>query len=551
MSELFFIIVFYYLILFSIIGYGRIVTIFNQNYQATAFDGLTGISILILISFVTNIFFPHNLIHNSIIILIGLSFFIFDLKNNYSLRLEQLKISILFFSIILIGVFLYKNHDDFYYYHFQYSLLLTNFEKIFGLGNLNHGFRTPSSIFYLNSLFYLPGIKYYLMNSGAIYIFGFVNLILIEIIQKYVKKNYKNFIFFLSILTFIYINTKFSRFSEHGTDISAMILVMLMAIHYFENINKINQISYHSFFNNYFIKMNIIFILIISLKTFYIIYLLIYFAWLFENRIFFLKKDSIIEVVKNFSTYIFLMILFFVFFTIFTNTGCLIYPASFSCFDQFSWSIPQTVVEQMSMWYEQWSKAGAGPNFRVENPEKYIMGLNWVSNWLELYFFNKITDNLLVIIIITLISFFVFTHKKKKQKIKKSKYLLFYILLLILLLEWFYNHPALRYGGYSLLALIFFIPISLLISKYKMNFTITKKKTYILIFVSILIFLLKNIVRINYEVKNYGYEPIKKPFFYMNTDGFLINDRVNKLYNKYHNSKKAIFFILNKDTMVE
>ena len=72
MSELFFIIVFYYLILFSIIGYGRIVTIFNQNYQATAFDGLTGISILILISFVTNIFFPHNLIHNSIIILIGL-----------------------------------------------------------------------------------------------------------------------------------------------------------------------------------------------------------------------------------------------------------------------------------------------------------------------------------------------------------------------------------------------------------------------------------------------------------------------------------------------
>ena len=31
----------------------------------------------------------------------------------------------------------------------------------FGLGNFNHGFRTPSSIFYLNSLFYLPVIKYY------------------------------------------------------------------------------------------------------------------------------------------------------------------------------------------------------------------------------------------------------------------------------------------------------------------------------------------------------------------------------------------------------
>ena len=31
---------------------------------------------------------------------------------------------------------MYKNHDDFYYYHFSYTLMLTNFDKIFGLGNL-------------------------------------------------------------------------------------------------------------------------------------------------------------------------------------------------------------------------------------------------------------------------------------------------------------------------------------------------------------------------------------------------------------------------------
>ena len=309
MPELFFLIVFYYLILFAILGYGRIVTLFNSYYQASAFDGLIGISILILISFITNIFFPHNLIHNSIVILIGLSFFIFDLINNYSLRVIQLKIILLVFSIILIGIFLYKNHDDFFYYHFQYSLLLTNFEKIFGLGNLNHGFRTPSSIFYLNSLFYLPGIKYYLMNSGAVYFFGFVNLILIEIIQKYLRKNPKNFILFLSILSFIFINAKFSRFAEHGTDISAMLLVLIMAIYYLENINNIKQISYHSFFNNYFIKINILFILIISLKTFYIIYLIIYIAWLFENRIFFLKKDSFLQITKSFSTYILIFLL--------------------------------------------------------------------------------------------------------------------------------------------------------------------------------------------------------------------------------------------------
>ena len=81
MSQLITIILFYFLILFSILGYGRIVTIFNSNYQVSSFDGLIGISILILISFITNLFFSsHNLIHNSIVITFGLFLFIFDLK---------------------------------------------------------------------------------------------------------------------------------------------------------------------------------------------------------------------------------------------------------------------------------------------------------------------------------------------------------------------------------------------------------------------------------------------------------------------------------------
>ena len=318
MSQILTLIIFYFLILFSILGYGRIVTIFNSNYQASSFDGLIGISILILISFITNLFFPHNFIHNSIIILFGLFFFIFDLKNNYSNRLKELKLLLLIFSVIFIGILLYKNHDDFFYYHFPYSLILTNFEKIFGLGNLNHGFRTPSSIFYLNSLFYLPGIKYYLMNSGAIYIFGFVNLILIELIFKFIKSSKSNFILFLSILSFIYINSKFSRFSEHGTDLSAIILIFIMAIYYLESINNKNKISNINFFNDYFIKINVLFIIIISLKTFYIIYLLIYFAWILESRKFFFEKNSLKLIIKNYSIYIFSLTLFFIFFTIFS-----------------------------------------------------------------------------------------------------------------------------------------------------------------------------------------------------------------------------------------
>ena len=551
MSQLITIILFYFLILFSILGFGRIVTIFNSNYQVSSFDGLIGISILILISFITNLFFPHNLIHNSIVITFGLFLFIFDLKNNFSNRIKEIKLILLVFSIIFIGILLYKNHDDFYYYHFPYSLILTNFEKIFGLGNLNHGFRTPSSIFYLNSLFYLPGIKYFLMNSGAIYIFGFVNLVLIELIVKYLKQNSQNFILFLSVLSFVYINSKFSRFSEHGTDLSAIILIFLMAVYYYENVNSINKISRSEFFKEYFIKINILFILIISLKTFYIIYLLIYLAWLYENKSFFLKKGSFTLIIKNFSTYVFILILFFVFFTIFSNTGCLIYPASFTCFEQFSWSIPIGTVEQMNLWYEQWSKAGAGPNFRVENPEIYILKFNWVPNWFEMYFFTKVSDNIFVIILVSLITYLILSFKNKRKNNCKYKYLLFYILLIILFFEWFYNHPALRYGGYSLIALIIFIPISLLISGYVFNFNILKKRIYFLMFLSTFIFLSKNISRISNEIDKYNYKPVKSSFFYLNKDGFKINDTVSKLYEKNFKYSDNLFFILNKRTMSE
>ena len=551
MSQLITIIVFYFLILFSILGYGRIVTIFNSDYQASSFDGLIGISILILISFITNLFFPHNFVHNSIVIIFGLFLFIFDLKNNFSNRLKETRLVLLVFSIIFIGILLYKNHDDFYYYHFPYSLILTNFEKIFGLGNLNHGFRTPSSIFYLNSLFYLPGIKYFLMNSGAIYIFGFVNLVLIEFIVKYLKKNSQNFILFLSVLSFAYINSKFSRFSEHGTDLSAIILIFLMAVYYYENVNSINKISRSEFFREYFIKINILFILIISLKTFYIIYLLIYLAWLYENKSFFLKRGSFTFIIKNFSTYVFILILFFVFFTIFSNTGCLIYPASFTCFEQFSWSIPIGTVEQMNLWYEQWSKAGAGPNFRIENPEIYILKFNWVSNWFEMYFFTKVSDNIFVIILVSLITYLILSFKNKRQNNYKYKYLLFYILLVILFFEWFYNHPALRYGGYSLIALIIFIPVSLLISGYVFNLTMLKKRIYFLMLLSTFIFLSKNISRINNEIDKYNYKPAKSSFFYLNKDGFKINDTVSKLYEKNFKNSENLFFILNKKTMSE
>ena len=106
------------------------------------------------------------------------------------------------FGILIVAFLSYKTHDDFPYYHFPYTFYLTQENLIIGTGNLNHGFRTPSSLFYLNSLFYLPAVKFYSFHIGALIIFGVSNLILIfKLKNDYDFKRY-DFIFILTLFSF-------------------------------------------------------------------------------------------------------------------------------------------------------------------------------------------------------------------------------------------------------------------------------------------------------------------------------------------------------------
>ena len=69
------------------------------------------------------------------------------------------------FFILFIGIIIFKTHDDFPFYHFPYSYYITQNPLHIGVGLFNSGFKTPSSIFYLNSLFYLP-IKSSFISDG-------------------------------------------------------------------------------------------------------------------------------------------------------------------------------------------------------------------------------------------------------------------------------------------------------------------------------------------------------------------------------------------------
>ena len=90
-------------------------------------------------------------------------------------------------------------------------------------------------------------------------------------------------------------------------------------------------------------------------------------------------------------------------------------------------------------------------------------------------------------------------------------------------IEWFLNHPALRYGGFTLIALSFFIPLSLFIeSRLNLNSKL-KNKISFLIFISLLIFSSKNIDRILEESDKYNYNPLINAHYNINDDSYYFN----------------------------
>ena len=223
----------YFLIIFSSIGYGGIFTNFfinrNMNY---GYQGLFGIFFLIIYSYVSNFFYAHNLIHNTFVLTFGLLLF-FIINKNY----RSIYLCIIIFSLLFVSLIVFKTHDDFPYYHFPYTHYLTQTKLMYGIGYFNHGFRTPSSIFYLNSLYYLPFFKFFFYHMGAVLIMGFVNIIFYEKIAKY-KLNKLDFLFFFTLLSILFINIFFYRIAEHGTDRSAQILVFLLIIELYFLLNE-------------------------------------------------------------------------------------------------------------------------------------------------------------------------------------------------------------------------------------------------------------------------------------------------------------------------
>lgn len=516
---------FYFFIFYSIVGYGFLFSkIFNKNLTLNlGYLGIYGLFFLALYSYISHHFFSHSLIHNFILILLGFIFYLILFLYYYKKYLINHLLLFLIVSLIFISSLLAKTHDDFPYYHFAYTFFLTQYDSAFGIGVFNHGFRTPSSIFYIGSLFYLPIIKYYTFHFVAIFVLIFSNYIFIQKIINFYKEKNNNFIFFYSLLCFAFINIVFYRISEHGTDRSAQILVLILILELLLITNIKNY-----YLDNYY-KIFLLIGLIITFKAFYILYS----VFIIYLLIYLYKKIPLKDLlIKNNSFYLCCLLIFFSLFATFQNTGCFLYPVKYSCVGKFSWSINEQEVLLMSNWYELWSKAGAGPNYRVENPDFYIQGFNWVLNWIKIYAYPKVTNTILAIISIGLIIFGIFVNRDKKNY-KSRTIKATYLLVVGLFFLWFLKHPALRYGGFCLVALIFFIPISLLLEKYKQK-ELFKKIVFIFLVVAF-VFVGRNISRINNERIKYSYNFLIKPNYIVEENFFLIPFLVDDLIFNFNN----------------
>ena len=535
----------YFLIVLSVVGHGILAIKFtkiNVLSDEIGFVGLVGIFFLILYSYITHFFISHNYLHNIIFIFIGLiSVYYFRSK---ILIKKNLIFLFSVFSIIFLSFIIFKTHDDFGYYHFPYSFYLNKFSMIIGIGPLNHGFKTPSSIFYLNSLFYLPYLEYYLYHMGAILILGFSNIILIMNIKNYIDKKKNSQFLFLNLLAFVFINVFFYRISEHGTDRSAQILIFLFFIYI------LHLRGSYKIYDKILPKLIILLSIVISLKLFYILYLIFIIPFIY----YIVKDDKAYLLNKIFKTPLFYFATSLgicVGLVYFFNTGCLLYPVEQTCISGVEWSIPKSEVSALNTHYQWWSKAGGAPGYKSPiEKELYIQNFTWFSNWIDRYFFNKMLDFLLGISLISIIFVIIFKSKKQNLELKSFKSnSLYYCLLIFLLIEWFFTHPSLRYGGYVIFTLILFIPLSYFLSNYEISKNFKKKITIIIVLVSS-IFIIRNVDRIIYELNFYQANFKENMFYFTDKKHFRIDAKIIDLLMIYNNCNQTINKCKNNEDFI-
>ena len=484
----------------SISGYGSLLSLSTKtNFFLNIFLGFIIISFIITL---IHFFLKIDLIISQIILILGLIIF-FKKKNIELLRLFNLKnITYLIVVFCLLPIFFsQKYHEDFGYYHLPYALSFIEEKIIFGFANIDKSYVYNSIWLNISSLFFLNDKNFNFLTLPSFILF--LSFILFSINQIISKKKISLSDFYLVTLIF-YLVLKFTRISEFGVDLPAIIFSVL-GIYYFFNFLETNLIEEKK---TYFFLTLIfsIFSILIKLSALPVILLSLYL---------YLKHFKELKISLLDSKFLFILILSTIFFTQqFVYTGCFIFPSNYTCLD-VSWYNPDylNLSKNLELVNKSYSLARD-----IYLPEDYLSNFTWFSFWIKRSF-TEILEHLMTMIFPLLLFILVLKKRKKNYLVLQNK-LTLYIFIFLSLLFWLNYSPVFRFATHIFITLVFLFFSSILISK-----EFSKKKFLIFISVFLIFNFSKNILRIN-NTENFflGIQKIK--------NDYILNDKIS---NKYAN----------------
>ena len=462
------------LISISISGYGSLIkTGIKKNFLLNIFLGFILISLVI--TFI-HFFFKISLLISFLIFLIGI--LIFLIKKNFDFYSFFNKKLIYYFIVILLFIPIYlsqKYHEDFGYYHLPYAIGLIEEKIIFGFSNINLTYVYNSLWLNIYSIFFLQDKNFDFLTLPSFILY--VSFILYSFNQIISKKNLISSDYFL-VVTLFYFLLKFTRISEFGVDLPAIIFSIL-AIYYFFKFSETEIIQERK---NYFFLIIIfsIFSILIKLSTLPIILLSFYLYIKYFRDL----KFSIFNL-RYFLVYA-LLTTFFI--QQFIYTGCFLFPSSLTCLN-VSWFNEDylTISQKLMLVNKSYNLAKD-----IYTPEEYLKNFNWIYFWFKRNFVEILEHFLTIIFPSMLFLFFLKKNGEKRFFFKENIFI--YIFLFVGLIFWLNFSPVYRFAIHLFLTLIFMLLLNFF---YFKQFS---KKVFIIFFSIFILFnFSKNVLRLNKE----------------------------------------------------
>ena len=412
-----------------------------------------GFLFLILISFLTNILIPLNLL---IFPLILISFFLFIY--NFSYYKNHFKFE--FFLIIITLALLIEVNPlagDTPFYHLQLIKWYSNNSLVFGIANLENRFGIVSGWHHLLSIFNFEIYKLnllYFLNAIPLII-----LIKLTYEESLTKINKIHQIFLISIISFLLIysfihpslnGTIFNSIGSADPDSPGMYFYILSFYFFLKTLNtkNINDLELTIVFSilSYITKLS--YLPSILLPIFLVFYLKL-------NILKHLKFMIFIGIINVLWVSKYLI-----------STGCLIFPLDFTCIN-FEWSLSKDVVKEFARETSAFARSKNNPYTNYTNYEYYLNSFEWFLPWVKNFFLTIafIKISLVIILLSSIIIFFKFKwlHLRKI----KTEVIFVSIFFVIGIVYWLIA-PDIRFG-YAL-----FLCITLLVFSISLYFYIDK-----------------------------------------------------------------------------